>query len=93
MSNMSHHFPTDTTGLPEVHALELVELSDGDRIGLRIASVAKRVGDTTVRMLAYNGSIPGPTLKVKEGSEVIVDIENQGDVDATVHWHGLRLKL
>jgi FtsP/CotA-like multicopper oxidase with cupredoxin domain len=44
-------------------------------------------------MLAYNGSIPGPTLKVKEGSEVIVDIENQGDVDATVHWHGLRLKL
>jgi FtsP/CotA-like multicopper oxidase with cupredoxin domain len=43
-------------------------------------------------MLAYNGSIPGPTLKVKEGSEVIVDIEKQGDVDATVHWHGLRLE-
>ena len=43
-------------------------------------------------MLAYNGSIPGPTLKVREGSEVVVDIENQGDVEATVHWHGLRLE-
>jgi FtsP/CotA-like multicopper oxidase with cupredoxin domain len=43
-------------------------------------------------MLAYNGSIPGPTLKVQQGSEVIVHVENQGDTDATVHWHGLRLE-
>ena len=59
---------------------------------LRIAPVAKRIGDATVRMLAYNGSIPGPTLKVPEGAEVVVDIENQGDLEATVHWHGLRLE-
>ena len=43
-------------------------------------------------MLAYNGSIPGPTLKVQEGSEIVVNVENQGDVEATVHWHGLRLE-
>jgi len=43
-------------------------------------------------MLAYNGSIPGPTLKVKEGSEVVVHTENRGDMEATVHWHGLRLE-
>jgi FtsP/CotA-like multicopper oxidase with cupredoxin domain len=41
-----------------------------------------------VRMLAYSGSIPGPTLRVPEGAEVVVDIENQGDLEATVHWHG-----
>jgi FtsP/CotA-like multicopper oxidase with cupredoxin domain len=86
------HFPTDVGGLPEARAPELVELSDGDRFELRIAPVAKRLGDATVRMLAYNGSIPGPTLKVKEGSEVLVDVENQGDMEATVHWHGLRLE-
>src|SRR5207249_8354309 len=33
-----------------------------------------------------------PTLKVKEGSEIVVDVENQGDIEATVHWHGLRLE-
>jgi FtsP/CotA-like multicopper oxidase with cupredoxin domain len=97
---MQHHtgtsatdrFPTDATGLPEAHSPEVVELSDGERLDLRIAPVAKRLGDATVRMLAYNGSIPGPILKVREGSEVIVDVENQGDMEATVHWHGLRLE-
>ena len=43
-------------------------------------------------MLAYNGSIPGPTLKVKQDSKVIVHVTNEGDHEATVHWHGLRLE-
>ena len=45
----------------------------------------------TVRMLGYNGSIPGPTMRVPEGSEIQVDVHNDGDLEATVHWHGLRL--
>ncbi len=85
------HFPTDVEGLPEAHAPERVGLSDGDEFSLRIAPVAKRIGDDTVRMLAYNDSIPGPVLEVEEGSEIVVNIENQGDMEATVHWHGLRL--
>ncbi len=92
MTTTHDQFPTDTTGLPEALAPEVVELSDGERFDLTIAPVAKRIGDGMVRMLAYNGSIPGPTLKVREGSEVVVDIENRGDVEATVHWHGLRLE-
>ncbi len=85
-------FPTDPTGLPEAGRPELLELAPGDTFDLRVGPVAKRLGDTTVRMLGYNGSIPGPTLKVRQGSEVIVHVENQGDLDATVHWHGLCLE-
>jgi FtsP/CotA-like multicopper oxidase with cupredoxin domain len=92
MSNATDHFPTDTTGLPEAQAPQIVELSDGDELELRVAPVTKRLGDATVRMLAYNGSIPGPVLKVPEGAEIVVHVENQGDMDATVHWHGLRLE-
>jgi FtsP/CotA-like multicopper oxidase with cupredoxin domain len=92
MPTTHDEFPTDTTGLPDARTSEVVELDDGDRFELTIAPVAKRLGDATVRMLAYNGSIPGPTLKVREGSEVIVDVENRGDMEATVHWHGLRLE-
>jgi FtsP/CotA-like multicopper oxidase with cupredoxin domain len=92
MATTHNQFPTDTAGLPMARTSEVVELGDGDRFDLTIAPVANRIGDATVRMLAYNGSIPGPTLKVREGSEVVVDIENQGDVEATVHWHGLRLE-
>ncbi|HZN90610.1 MAG TPA: multicopper oxidase family protein [Thermoleophilaceae bacterium] len=92
MSTTPDRFPTDGEGLPEAHAPERVELSDGDEFNLRIGPVAKRIGDDTVRMLAYNGSIPGPVLQVQEGAEIVVNIENQGDMDATVHWHGLRLE-
>jgi FtsP/CotA-like multicopper oxidase with cupredoxin domain len=92
MSTTQDHFPTEIAGLPEARAPEVVELADGDEFDLRIAPVAKRLGDATVRMLAYNGSVPGPTLWVREGSEVVVNVENRGDMEATVHWHGLRLE-
>src|SRR5690348_10276037 len=85
-------FPTDPTGLPEATRPQLQELADGDLLDLRIGAVAKRLGDATVRMLGYNGSIPGPTLKVRQGSEVIVHVTNDGDLEGTVHWHGLRLE-
>ena len=84
--------PTDPTGLPEATRPELVELNDGDEFDLEIVPVAKRIGDVTVRMLAYNGSIPGPTLKIPQGATVTVHATNRGDLEATVHWHGLRLE-
>jgi FtsP/CotA-like multicopper oxidase with cupredoxin domain len=92
MSITPDHFPTGVEGLPQAHAPERVQLSDGDEFNLRIGPVAKRIGQGTVRMLAYNDSIPGPVLQVQEGSEIVVNIENQGDIEATVHWHGLRLE-
>jgi FtsP/CotA-like multicopper oxidase with cupredoxin domain len=84
-------FPTDPTGLPEATPPALLELADGAQLELHVGPVAKRLGDTTVRMLGYNGSIPGPTLKVRQGSEVIVNVSNDGDLETTLHWHGLRL--
>ena len=86
------HFPTDPSGLPEAGRPAFLELADGDTLELRVGPVAKRLGEATVRMLGYNGSIPGPTLKVQQGSEIVVHVTNQGDLDTTVHWHGLRLE-
>src|SRR3954452_8291588 len=91
MTSTSQHFPRDTAGLPAARPTETVELADGERFELRIAPVTKRIGEATVRMLAYNGSIPGSTLKVREGSEIEVEVVNDGDLEQTVHWHGLRL--
>src|SRR3954470_2118897 len=92
MTIPTNEFSRDTSGLPAATATTVVQLSDGDRFALRLAPVSKRIGDAAVRMLAYNGSIPGPTLRVPEGSELLVDVENEGDTEATVHWHGLRLE-
>ena len=85
-------FPTDITGLPQATRPAMVELADGDELHLRPGPVAKRLGDSTLRMLGYNGSIPGPTLKVRQGSEVVVHVRNDTELDTTVHWHGLRLE-
>jgi FtsP/CotA-like multicopper oxidase with cupredoxin domain len=84
-------FSTEVAGLGSATRPEVVELGDGDRFELRIAPVVKRLGEDRVRMLSYNGSIPGPTLRVRQGSEVVVHVRNDGDTEATVHWHGLRL--
>jgi FtsP/CotA-like multicopper oxidase with cupredoxin domain len=85
-------FSTETVGLTEAAGSEVIDLADRDAFDLRISPVAKQIGDSTVRMLAYNGSIPGPTLRVRQGSELIVNVVNKGDLEATVHWHGLRLE-
>ena len=84
-------FPAGLDGLPDAVRSEVVDVGDGDSVELRVAPVAKQIEGERVRMLAYNGSIPGPTLRVRENSEIGVDVVNEGDLDATVHWHGLRL--
>jgi FtsP/CotA-like multicopper oxidase with cupredoxin domain len=91
---VDHHdaFTTETAGLPEASRPSVVRLYDGDSFDLRIHPVRKRIGDAVVRMLGYNGSIPGPTLHVDQGSVITVQVTNDGDVEATVHWHGLRLE-
>ena len=87
-----HHFPTDASGLPHAGPSEVVDVPPGGTFDLTVHPVAKRIADAVVRMLAYNGSIPGPTLRVRQGSEIAVRVRNDMDVETTVHWHGLRLR-
>ena len=91
-SHQDDLFTTETAGLPEVLGPDVTRLADGDRLDLRIGPVRKNIDGAELRMLAYNGSVPGPVLRVGQGSEVTVQVRNDGDVEATVHWHGLRLE-
>ena len=91
MTATSDYFPTDAAGLTPARAPMIVDVADGEELTLTITPVAKKLGDDTVRMLAYNGSVPGPALRVRQGTEIVVHAVNCGDLDATVHWHGLRL--
>ena len=84
-------FSTETARLDECVPTPVVELADDDAFDMRIAPLIKQIGGHRVRMLAYSGSIPGPTLRVRQGSGISVRVRNDGDTEATVHWHGLRL--
>lgn len=45
----------------------------------------------SLKTLAYNGQIPGPLLRFKEGQPVTIDVTNRSDREDVVHWHGLHL--
>ena len=92
MDGVTDPFSRDTTGLPDAIAPQIVVLQPDDVLELRAEQVRKRINDATVKMLAYNRSIPGPTLKVAQDSEVTVHFTNDTDLETTVHWHGLRLE-
>ena len=36
----------------------------------------------------YNGQVPGPLLRFKEGQQVTVDVYNETDTPEQLHWHG-----
>jgi FtsP/CotA-like multicopper oxidase with cupredoxin domain len=40
---------------------------------------------------AYDGSVPGPQLRIVQGEPVRITVDNRLDEDTTVHWHGIRL--
>jgi len=42
-----------------------------------------------VHVWAYNGQIPGPEIRVKEGDRVRVIVKNNLPVPTTIHWHGV----
>src|SRR5262249_14217051 len=39
----------------------------------------------------YNGTIPGPELRVKQGDRLRVKLVNHLPASTSIHWHGLRL--
>ncbi len=45
----------------------------------------------TVKTLSYNGQVPGPTLRVREGVPVTIDVTNASSDPDIVHWHGLAI--
>ena len=84
-------FATQTAGLPEARPAETVELKDGDTYDLTARIVKKMINGQAVKMLAYNGSVPGPLIKVPQGAEITVNLTNNSDVETTAHSHGVRL--
>ncbi|MGA2366933.1 MAG: multicopper oxidase domain-containing protein [Steroidobacteraceae bacterium] len=42
-----------------------------------------------LKTVAYNGQVPGPLLRFKEGRPVTIEVTNHNDRAEVVHWHGL----
>ena len=79
------------TPIQVAQASSVVELKDGDTYDLTASYVTKTIAGKTQTMLAYNGMIPGPTIKVAQGAEVTINFKNNTDLPALLHSHGVRM--
>jgi FtsP/CotA-like multicopper oxidase with cupredoxin domain len=57
---------------------------------LRITPVSLELAPgKVIKTFGYNGTAPGPVLRLREGRKVTFEIRNETDIDDIVHWHGL----
>jgi multicopper oxidase len=49
------------------------------------------VGGRTFRTFLYNGLMPGPEIRDREGERLRVTLENRLPEETTIHWHGVPL--
>ena len=40
---------------------------------------------------SYNGKVPGPEIRVRQGERLRVAVQNRLNEETTVHWHGVRV--
>jgi len=57
---------------------------------LRIAPVTVELDRShIISTIGYNGTAPGPVLRMREGKGVTVEVINNTDTPEFVHWHGM----
>jgi FtsP/CotA-like multicopper oxidase with cupredoxin domain len=44
-----------------------------------------------VKTTGYNGTVPGPVLRLREGKPVAINVVNDAGYPDLIHWHGLYL--
>jgi CopA family copper-resistance protein len=61
----------------------------GEDIRLTVGHSAFRVGGHSGHAITVNGTLPAPLIRLREGQNVRLHVENTLDEDTSIHWHGL----
>ncbi|EDQ06477.1 multicopper oxidase, type 3 [Sulfitobacter indolifex HEL-45] len=75
--------------------LPLQASAAADPLKLTAEAVTRQLlpkSEGTTAMLGFNGSMPGPELRLKRGEQISIDVENRLEEGTAVHWHGIRLE-
>ncbi|MFC3713069.1 copper resistance system multicopper oxidase [Sphingoaurantiacus capsulatus] len=72
-----------TPGLPPVLS--------GEEITLRVAHGHFSTGGRSAHAITMNGVLPAPLVRLREGQNVRIHVDNALDEDTSIHWHGLIL--
>lgn len=56
-----------------------------------VGEVVVDLAGTLVKTVGYNGTVPGPEIRIKEGETLRVPVTNNLSEPTLVHWHGISL--
>jgi CopA family copper-resistance protein len=68
-----------------------VPVLSGNRFDLTVGTLPVDITGRARIAHAVNGTVPGPTLRVREGDTVTIDVRNTLRESTSIHWHGLYL--
>ncbi len=74
-------YPDELAATGRVHEVELVAAPTTLEIGEQPA----------MQVWAYNGQVPGPTLRIRLGDTLKARFVNRIPMATTIHWHGVRV--
>jgi len=83
-------FPAATAGLGAQPLAPTVQADGTKQFELTAAYTDWEVSPgKTVKAMTYNGTVPGPTLKVDPGDKVRIILHNKLDQSTSIHFHGI----
>ena len=65
--------------------------ADANGIDLLIREQQLQFGKRQGTAITINGTVPGPLVRLREGSDAILRVTNNLKEDSSIHWHGLLL--
>lgn len=78
--------------LPEAQPSQVVYLPDGGTLDLEASFVRRSLGgNLETLMMAFNGQLPGPMIRIDERSTIFINFTNRTLIPTAVHWHGVRI--
>ncbi len=96
MSGMDHGAAAPGSGVPNAVAARggrpLAYTTDGDTRVFRLTAKAVKweiLPGVRVTAWTYDGTVPGPEIRVPYGQKVRVVVKNELPDPTTVHWHGI----
>jgi len=78
---------TSTKGLQQTVSTEKIEKNEFTLVAQERKHTLTEGKDITA--WTFNGSVPGPEIRVQEGEDVKIILKNELKDPVTIHWHGI----
>ena len=95
MGGMKMEPISDKGAQPATHDLGGQPLAFRVEKGVKVFQLTTRVvkwkilDNVTATAMTYNGTVPGPLIRVTDGDPVRVVVTNELNEPTTIHWHGI----